>query len=144
MNGDSLEFSYATGLQVDQGVPLGPFTSLKVGGPADLFVRVKSPAELSRCLTEAHRRGMPWLTVGGGSNMLLSDRGFRGLAIKVETRSGHRNRAEVLEETSECVRLRCEAGVLTAGLARWTASLGFRGLEWGCGVPGTIGGAAAG
>jgi UDP-N-acetylmuramate dehydrogenase len=136
--------SYATGLQVDRDVPLGPFTSLKVGGPADLFVRTRSPAELSRCLTEAHRRNLPWLLLGGGSNMLIADRGHRGLAIKVEASPGQRNRGEVLEATDEHVRLRCQAGVLTAGLARWTASLGFRGLEWGCGVPGTIGGAAAG
>lgn len=141
---DPLDLSYATGLHIDMDVPLAPFTSLKVGGPADLFVRVQSPAELSRCLSEAHRRALPWLMVGGGSNMLVSDRGVRGLVVKVETRPGQRNRGEVLEETDEFVRLRCEAGVLTAGLARWTASLGFRGLEWGCGIPGTIGGAAAG
>jgi UDP-N-acetylmuramate dehydrogenase len=141
---DALELGNAVGLSVERGAPLGPFTSLKAGGPADLFVRTRSAAELSRVLSEAERRSIPWLIVGGGSNMLVSDRGYRGLAIKVEPAANRRTRAEVLGETSTDVRLRCEAGTLCAGLSRWTASLGFRGLEWACGIPGTIGGAAAG
>ena len=76
--------------------------------------------------------------------MLISDRGFRGLAIKVEAPPGQRNRGEVLEETGQTVRLRCQAGAFSAGLARWTAGLGWHDLEWACGIPGTIGGAAAG
>ena len=141
---DPLAFSYAAGLNVERNVPLAPYTSLKVGGPADLFARAHSPAELGRALAAAHERRIPWLLVGGGSNMLISDRGYRGLAIKVETLPGRRNRAAVLSETTDRVDLRCEAGVLSAGLARWTASLGFGGFEWACGIPGTVGGAAAG
>ena len=144
MSSSALDLSYALGLNVDRDVPLAPFTSLKVGGPADHFVRTRSATELSRVLTEAQRRDIPWLLIGGGSNMLISDRGYRGLAIKVESAAGQRMRAEVLRETDSEVHLRCQAGTLTAGLARWTASLGFRGLEWACGIPGTIGGAAAG
>ncbi|HEU5316291.1 MAG TPA: UDP-N-acetylmuramate dehydrogenase [Chloroflexota bacterium] len=144
MRPDTLDLGNAVGLGIERDVPLGPFTSLKAGGPADLFVRTRSPRELSRVLSEAQRRGIPWLIVGGGSNMLVSDRGYRGLAIKVETASGRRTRGEVLSETASEVHLRCDAGTLTAGLSRWTASLGFRGLEWACGIPGTIGGAAAG
>jgi UDP-N-acetylmuramate dehydrogenase len=141
---DALAFGYACGLTVEESIPLGPFTSLKVGGPADFFVRARSSAELSRVLSEAHKRDVPWLLIGGGSNMLISDLGYRGLAIKVETSAGQRNRGEVLSETADAVRLRCDAGVLSAGFSRWTASLGFRGFEWAAGVPGTLGGAAAG
>jgi UDP-N-acetylmuramate dehydrogenase len=141
---DALELTYATGLSVEADVPIGPHTSLKIGGPADFFVRTRSPRELSRCLDAAHRLGVPWLLLGGGSNMLISDRGLRGLAVKVEATPGQRNRGEVLEETAGAVRLRVPAGVLSAGLARWTAGLGWHGLEWACGLPGTIGGAAAG
>ncbi len=144
MPADALSLSYVTGIGVEQDTPLGPYTSLKVGGPADLFVRARSAAELSRCLSVAHQEQIPWLLLGGGSNMLISDRGFRGLAIKVETSAGHRNRGEVLSTLSDAVRLRCDAGVLSAGLSRWSASLGFRGFEWACGIPGTLGGAAAG
>jgi UDP-N-acetylmuramate dehydrogenase len=141
---DPLDLAYAMGLTVERGVPLAPFTSLKVGGPADLFVRARGPKELARCLDIAHERGLPWLLVGHGSNMLVSDTGFRGLAVKVEAQPGQRNRGQVLSETQDAVRLRCEAGALTAALARWTASLGWRGFEWACGIPGTVGGAAAG
>jgi UDP-N-acetylmuramate dehydrogenase len=141
---DALDLTYATGLAVEQDVPLGPLTSLKVGGPADFFVRSRGARELSRCLSAAHRLGVPWLLLGGGSNVLVADRGFRGLAIKVEASPGRRTRGEVLEETESAVRLRCDAGVLTAGLARWTAGLGWRDFEWACGIPGTLGGAAAG
>lgn len=147
---DVLDLAFATGLTVERDVPLAPYTSLKIGGPADFFVRCRGAAELSRCLSAAHRLGVPWLLVGGGSNMLISDRGFRGLAIKIERPGAHaaggapRNAGEVLQETDAAVELRCNAGVLTAGFARWTASLGWTGFEWACGVPGTIGGAAAG
>ncbi|MGI8422811.1 MAG: UDP-N-acetylmuramate dehydrogenase [Chloroflexota bacterium] len=144
MSSSGLDLSYAVGLSVERDVPLGPFTSLKVGGPADYFVRTRSATELSRVLTEAHRRGVPWMLLGGGSNVLIADRGYRGLAIKVEAAPAQRTRAQVLFESSAEVQLRCEAGALSAGVSRWTASLGFRGLEWACGIPGTVGGAAAG
>ena len=144
MSSSALDLSYRLGLSVERDVPLAPYTSLKIGGPADHFVRARSAAELSRAISEVHQRGVPWLLLGGGSNMLISDRGFRGVAIKVETAAAQRTRGTVLRETASEVLLRCEAGALSAGLARWTASLGFRGLEWACGIPGTIGGAAAG
>jgi UDP-N-acetylmuramate dehydrogenase len=141
---DPLDLKYAAGLGVERHVPLGPYTTLKIGGPADFFVRTRSAPELARTLQAAHHAGLPWLLVGGGSNMLISDRGFRGLAIKVEMAPGPRPRVDVLEETAGAVFLRCDAGVLTARLARWTANLGWRDFEWGCGIPGTVGGAAAG
>ena len=62
----------------------------------------------------------------------------------MEAPPGQRNRGEVLQETGQTVRLRCQAGAFSAGLARWTAGLGWHDLEWACGIPGTIGGAAAG
>ncbi|HEX2037930.1 MAG TPA: UDP-N-acetylmuramate dehydrogenase [Chloroflexota bacterium] len=144
MSVDALDLTYACGLPVERNVPLGPYTSLKIGGPADFFVRARSAAELARTMTAAHRLGLPWLLLGGGSNALIADRGFRGLAIKVEAQPGQRNRGQVLWETAEAVELRCEAGVLSAGLARWTAGLGWHGFEWAAGIPGTVGGAAAG
>src|SRR5262245_54359956 len=112
---DVLDLTYATGLAVERDVRLGPHTSLKIGGPADFFVRTRGPRELSRCLAAAHRLGTPWLLLGGGSNVLIADRGFRGLAVKVETLPGQRTRGMVLDEAADVVHLRCESGVLTAG-----------------------------
>ena len=145
MPADALALAFATGLDVQRDVPLGPYTSLKVGGPADLFGRARGATELVRCLDAAERLTTPWLVLGGGSNVLISDRGFRGLVVKAERpATQQRNSAEVLAESAETVRLRCDAGLLTAGVARWTAGLGWTGLEWACGIPGTIGGAATG
>ena len=141
---DALDLTYAFGITVQRDVPLAPFTTLKMGGPADFFTRPRSARELARCLAAAHERGLPWLLLGGGSNMLIADRGVRGLVIKVEAEPAYRNRGEVLEERAGFVRARLDAGALSAAVARWTASLGWRGLEWACGVPGTIGGAAIG
>ena len=141
---DALAFSYACGLDAETAAPLAPHTTLNVGGPADLLVRTRSPRELSKALGAAHLMGLPYLLLGGGSNMLISDRGFRGLAIKIETPPGKRNSGQVLFETGGAVGLRCDAGIFTAGLARWTASLGWTGFEWAAGIPGRIGGAAAG
>src|SRR5207247_5064164 len=68
-----------------------------------------------------------------------------GLAIKVERpATRQRHSADVLALEPDAVDLRCDAGLHSAGLARWTAGLGWSGLEWACGIPGTIGGAAAG
>ena len=145
MQVDVLELSAAAGVTIERNVALGPHTSLKIGGPADLFARARGARELSRVLSAAHERDVPWLLVGGGSNMLVADRGFRGLAIKIERpATRQRNSADVIAEDAKAVHLRCDAGLQTAGLSRWTASMGWSGLEWGCGVPGTIGGAAAG
>ena len=142
---DALDLSAAAGVPVEPHVALAPYTSLKIGGPADLFARPQGPRELSRLLSAAYELGVPWLLVGGGSNMLIADGGVRGLAIKVERdATRHRNSADVLAEDETSVHLRCEAGLPSAGLARWTAGLGWTGLEWACGIPGTIGGAAAG
>ena len=142
---DALDLTYATGVEVQCGVALGPYTTLKIGGPADYFVRARGAREVSRCLDAAHRAGLPWLLLGGGSNLLVADRGFRGLAIKVERpATRQRNSADVLGIEDDAVYLRCDAGLQSAGLSRWTAALGWSGLEWACGIPGTIGGAAAG
>ncbi len=134
----------ATGLVVDAGVSIAPYTTLKIGGPADFFVRAPDGKSLGRVLTAAENLALPVLVLGGGSNMIVSDRGFRGLAVKVETPTSLRNRGTVIHEDGQEVVIQVEPGCQTAGIARWTAQLGLSGLEWACGIPGTIGGAIAG
>src|SRR5919202_933129 len=103
---DVLELSVAAGVPIERNVALGPYTSLKIGGPADLFARARGARELSRVLTAAYERDLPWLLLGGGSNVLVADRGFRGLAIKVERpATRQRNSADVLAEDAAAVRL---------------------------------------
>jgi UDP-N-acetylmuramate dehydrogenase len=141
---DALQLSYACGLDVQERVPLAPFTSLNVGGPADFLVKARGARELSKALSAAYDLSLPVLLLGGGSNMLVSDRGFHGLAIKTETPAGKRQTGDVLSESEEGVHLRCDSGIFTAGLSRWTAGMGWTGLEWACGIPGRLGGAVAG
>lgn len=133
-----------TRLPVETNVPLAPYTTLKIGGPADYFIKAPDGASLGHVLTACETLGIPVLVLGGGSNIVVSDRGFRGLAIKVETPTSLRNRGAIVHDDGQGVVIQVEPGCQTAGIARWTAQAGWSGLDWACGIPGTIGGAIAG
>ncbi|MSQ43145.1 MAG: UDP-N-acetylmuramate dehydrogenase [Chloroflexi bacterium] len=133
-----------TGLPVETNVQLAPYTTLKIGGPADFFIRAPDGVSLGHILTASVNLGLQVLVLGGGSNVVISDRGFRGLGIKVETRTSLRNRGTIVDEDGPGVVIQVEPGCQTAGIARWTAQAGWSGLDWACGIPGTIGGAIAG
>jgi len=115
-------------------VPLGPFTTYGVGGPAALLLEVRSEADLELARQAVTAGGVPVLVVGRGSNLLVSDGGFGGLAIVP-------GGLETLTVDTEARRARAEAGVLLPVLARRTAAAGLTGLEWAVGVPGSVGGA---
>ncbi|MGI8984249.1 MAG: UDP-N-acetylmuramate dehydrogenase [Acidimicrobiales bacterium] len=116
-------------------VPLGPFTTYGAGGPAALLLEGCGPAELSLAGAAVAASGIPVLVVGRGSNLLVADAGFAGLALTL----GDDFAAVHHDEGSSLVRA---GGALSLPvLARRTAALGLRGLEWGVGVPGTVGGA---
>jgi UDP-N-acetylmuramate dehydrogenase len=116
-------------------VPLGPMTTYRVGGAADLFVRVARRDDLA-VVAEAHRRsGLPLLVVGRGSNLLVSDAGFRGIALTV---ADLENSFEIDTGTRS---VRAGAAVLLPVLSRRIAAAGLTGFEWAVGVPGSIGGA---
>ena len=128
-----------SGLACERNRPLARWTTLRVGGPAEWSVQVRSSAELARAVTVATERDLPWRILGGGSNVLISDAGVGGVVILNAARG-------VLEETvcGEELRVRVESGAPLAGLARRLARAGWAGLEWGCGIPGTVGGAIVG
>ncbi len=114
--------------------PMSKYTNFRIGGPAKFFVEVKSVDELKFAVSTAVQNGAKVFVFGGGSNMLVSDHGFDGLAIKMALR----------EVTINGNRVRAEAGVLSAGLARITAKAGLAGFTWAISLPGTIGGAVRG
>ena len=128
-----------SGLTFTRNRPLAHWTTLRVGGPAEWSVQVRSSAELARAVTVATELDVPWRILGGGSNVLVSDAGVGGIVILNAARG-------VLEETvcGEELRVRVESGAPLAGLARRLARAGWSGLEWGCGIPGTVGGAVVG
>ena len=119
------------GVKTSRDEPLARFTTMRVGGPADLFATVHNAFELRGLIRFARSRGMPHLVLGRGSNVVISDRGIRGLVIQV--------RAEGLRVDG--VRLIAEAGVQMARAATEAAKAGLAGLEFGLAIPGTVGGA---
>jgi len=116
-------------------VPLAPFTTFKVGGPAEWFFEARTADEIVAALRLARVSGVSVTLLGGGSNVLIGDRGVRGLVIR--PRSGH-------VEQIDRERVRADAAVTINGLVRWTVQRGIAGLEAWAGTPGTVGGAIFG
>jgi UDP-N-acetylmuramate dehydrogenase len=123
-------------------VPLAPMTTYRVGGPAALFVDVESLADLEAIADVRRATGVPVLVVGRGSNMLVADAGFDGLALSIAAFADAVDvpAARHLPAGSPVV-VTAGGGVALPVLARRTASAGVRGFEWAVGVPGSIGGA---
>jgi UDP-N-acetylmuramate dehydrogenase len=116
-------------------VPLAPYTTFRVGGPADFLIEPRSSGEIVAALRLARAAGVPVTLLGGGSNVLVSDRGVRGLVLR--PRGG-----EVTAINAS--RVRADAAVTINGLVRWTINHGCAGLEAWAGTPGTVGGAIFG
>ena len=116
-------------------VVLAPFTTFKVGGPAEWFLEARTAEEIVDALRIAHGAGAAVTLLGGGSNVLIGDRGVRGLVI--------RPRGGVIEQI-DSGRVRADAAATINGLVRWTVQRGIGGLEAWAGTPGTVGGAIFG
>ena len=138
----------ATGLRVVHGEPLARHTSLGIGGPADYFVSVPAVEPLIAAVRTARRYGVPYLVIGNGSNLLVTDAGVRGLVINNRADDARVIRLDATgaelppERAGEAVAglWQVDAGALFPTLARRTVDAGWSGLEWGQSVPGTIGG----
>ncbi len=124
--------------------PLARHTTLRIGGPAEYFVRVDSREELIKAIQWARIQHLEIFILGNGSNILVSDAGIRGMVIEnhadevKETRVEKREASNVKHET---LRVIAESGASLPGLANRLARQGWRGLEWAIGVPATIGAA---
>ena len=117
--------------RVRRDVPLAPFTTFKVGGPAEWFLETRSADETVRALKLATDARIPISILGGGSNLLIGDKGVRGLVI--------RPRGAQIDSPGDGL-VRAEAGATVNGLVRWTIHHGLAGLEAWAGTPGTVGG----
>jgi UDP-N-acetylmuramate dehydrogenase len=115
--------------------PLSFHTSLRIGGPADIFVVPQDVDDIRHALMYAEREQLPVAVVGGGNNLLVRDRGIRGVVLKLE---GCLGRAEFHGEEAIA-----GAGVSLSALIREAAALNLGGLECLVGIPATIGGALA-
>jgi UDP-N-acetylmuramate dehydrogenase len=125
------------GDKVKENVLLAPYTSARIGGPADIFVVADDVAELARIVKLLWKQEMPFTILGGGSNVLVSDKGIRGVVVM--------NRAKAVRfHGGDQPSVAVESGVVFSNLANRCASKSFAGLEWAATVPGTIGGAVYG
>ena len=107
-------------------------TSFRIGGPADILVTPSSDAKIAAVLCLVQKHKLPLLVMGNGSNLLVRDKGIRGIVLKT---SG------LKEVTREGNNVRAGAGMLLGALAQKTAGWGLSGLEFASGIPGTVGGA---
>lgn len=111
---------------------LAPFTTYKIGGPADLFVEVHTIDELIHAISEACRNAIPFFLLGCGANILVTDKGFRGLVI--------RNLANKVN-FSDDYKVVAESGAIVADLIEQCCERGLSGFEHFVGIPSTVGGA---
>ena len=121
--------------------PLSKYSYIKLGGPADFFTVVKSADELAGTMIDAEEAGVPWFILGGGSNILVGDLGFRGLVIKNEADKIATPLGKLGARNDGYTILTAESGVLMSKLAAFANQKGLAGLEIFMSVPGTLGGA---
>ncbi len=112
--------------------PLADHTTFRVGGPADLFARPRSGADLTQLLKFAEREAVPWFVLGGGSNILVSDRGVRGLVIDTSA---------FLDHSLDGRDLTVGAGIPMSDASAIAADHGLGGLDFVYAMPGSVGGA---
>lgn len=118
--------------EVRADLPLAPLTTYRIGGPADLAVFPANAEDLARAVRLLAAAGVPWEVLGGGSNVLISDRGVRGVVVVTTS-------LDAL--TVEGTTLRAEAGAASHAVARAALAAGLAGAEFLTWLPGSIGGA---
>ncbi|MDO5107306.1 MAG: UDP-N-acetylmuramate dehydrogenase [Coriobacteriaceae bacterium] len=118
---------------VREGEPLSAHTTFKIGGPAVLYAMPGDPDQVRDSMALCSSTGTPYFVLGAGSNLLVSDDGFAGVIISL---------AERLTGISvDGCELTCQAGVLLKDASETACAHGLSGLEFACGIPGTVGGA---
>jgi len=117
------------GIKEDE--PLASRTSFGIGGPAEFFLELGRPEVMEKAIEGCCRRGIPYLLLGAGTNLLIADRGVEGLVVRVVNR----------EHSIDGTRVRAGGGLKMMRLARIVADANLRGFEFAIGVPGTVGGA---
>lgn len=126
------------GDRLQENVLMSGYTSARIGGPADALLFVHSADELAEAAETLWGLDLPFVLLGGGSNVLVSDQGVRGVVVI--------NRARLIkfDSQAEPPTVTAESGVTLNDLAQRAARLGLSGMEWAATVPGTLGGAVYG
>lgn len=133
---DKSELRDICGQNVAFDEPLAPYTSWKIGGPADAWLVVENETQLAHIMRFVLRRKMPWFILGSGSNLLVGDGGIRGLVLRL---GGDFTGIDVREEDTHII-VSAGASASMAQVTAKAASLGARGIGSLAGIPGTVGG----
>jgi len=122
-------------LKIQENISLAEHTSFGIGGPARYFAEVENVEDLKEVIKTAKEKNLEFLLLGGGSNVLVSDAGFSGLAIKVK-----------FEDIKKDINgnLKVGAGTVLSKMVTFSKENSLVGLEWAAGIPGTVGGAIVG
>jgi UDP-N-acetylmuramate dehydrogenase len=121
-----------------ENVSLASHTTFRIGGPAKYFFEMQTREELIESLKWAKENSMPYFILGGGSNLLVNNKGFDGLIIKIQN-----SKFKIQSEDSKCI-VEAGAGAPLIKIILETTKNGYSGAEWGFGIPGTVGGAICG
>jgi len=121
-------------MQIENDVPLAPFTTIGIGGPARHFFRASTVDELRDAIAWAHARSLPLFLLGGGSNLLISDDGFDGLVIHLDLRG-----ISVESEDATAVMVKVAAGEPWDAFVAFAVERGWAGIECLSGIPGSTG-----
>jgi UDP-N-acetylmuramate dehydrogenase len=132
-----VEAAKRLGITINTDEPLARHTTFRVGGLADLYATASRPDLLMALADLAAMHGVPAMVLGGGSNVLISDTGVRGLVIANACR-------DIQLAADDPTTVVAGSGAPLAGLARWCIRAGLAGLAWAVSVPGTVGGAVVG
>jgi len=120
--------------KLKENISLARFSNYKIGGPARFFFEPKNEDEVRWALNEARAKKLPVFILGGGTNILIDDRGVKGLVLRLDIRT--------LEANSTMITV--GAGVPMADILKFSIKKSLSGLEWAGGLPGTVGGAVRG
>jgi len=118
--------------KISQNEPLSKHTTFRLGGPADIFFRSEGTLDLIRAVVACRKLGVKFVVLGGGSNVIAGDKGFRGMVIS--------NRKGVIERIDD-KRIEVTSGTLNTTLVKYLMKHELTGLEFIAGIPGSIGGA---
>ena len=127
------------GGQILENEPMKNHTTFRIGGPADVLVCPETEDGFIRGLGRCRRQKIPVYIIGNGSNLLVGDKGFRGVVFKI---CRNLDKTDIIEEDS-VVRVHAGAGAMLAKLAKDVSAEGCGGFEFATGIPGTLGGAVA-
>jgi len=128
------QLTQSIGAQVEQNVPLAQFSTFKLGGPAEFLVRAKSAEIIKQAIQTALDNNLPYTILGGGANVLIADKGIKGLVIKTEN----------TDVAVEGEIIRAQAGAPLAQIAVKSSQAGLAGLEFAVAIPGSVGGGVRG